>query len=270
MTTTTKTLTQEERIASRRAALTKKRDERLDKLDLPRTMTERQENEYLAATDQLDHEIKHFNRTVETYFALAPIEPLIQWRDFLISSRNTISAERIEIKSPIRNKTVLEQAQRLEWCIGVIDRGLGGSRLGPVLTLAPTRLGQLMIAAGYDVEGAALRGPNGFQDSLPETEKRIKELTQQRAVALAALNLVLEDNQQRTEREASAQAFRDALNRLTIVRNADGSDFDVVDRDGDVRDLATLTAAEREAFESFCTSERVARQATIDRQAGRA
>ena len=107
--------TTDTRIEARRAHLTKERAERKDELDLPRTMTTRQVNEYLAETAKIDKKIATLNTAVAAHAALPSIEPDQRWRDFLTSSRDTCSAERLAIKSPMRDKSLMERAQGLEW-----------------------------------------------------------------------------------------------------------------------------------------------------------
>ncbi len=101
-------------------------------------------------------------------------------------ARATLSDERLQIRSPIRDRAIKERAEALEWGIKLIDKGFGIAPLG-IVTLEHGRLGELMIAAGYEVDGPALRGPTGWQGSLPDVEARLKTPTRQRAEAQAAL-----------------------------------------------------------------------------------
>jgi hypothetical protein len=57
-----------------------------------------------------------------------------------------------------------------------------------------------MAAAGYATDGPALRGPNGFRDSLPDTEQRIKDHAKQRTAAQAALDAALLTDEERATR----------------------------------------------------------------------
>ena len=139
MSSTTTTPTTDEIIASRRNELHKQRAARKDALDLPRTMTTRQINEYEAETAKIDKAIAAFNTTVETYMALPPLEPDERWRDFLIASRATLNAELLAIKAPIRDDVTRERARALGWSIELIDHGLGISKLGPIIDLSSNR-----------------------------------------------------------------------------------------------------------------------------------
>jgi hypothetical protein len=261
----------DERIETRRAALAKARAERLDPLDYPRTWTQRQVNTYDAETAILDRQIAHFATTVETWTARPPIEPDTRWLAHLTSWRTTLCDELLTIKSPIRDKDTKARADSLTFSLRLIDFGWAVNRLpAPVIDLSSTRVGELMAAAGYDVVGLELlRGPNGFRGSLPDTEQRVKTLTARRAAAEAALASVLRTDEERAQQEAESAQLREAFNRLHVRGSADGLGYTVVDEDGAPRDLATLTATERQAFERADAAERAYRQSVFNRQSGR-
>jgi hypothetical protein len=266
MTTATTIPTTDERIASRRAELTKQRAERVD--DYPLSWTQKQANAYVAETATLDKKIAAFNAAVETWAALPTLDADTKWLAHLKTWRDTISDERLAIKSPIRDKATRERAQSLEWSIKLIDHGWAANRLpSKIVTLASTRLGELMAAANYDVAGEGLYGPRGFRGSLPDTEQRVKTLTRQRAEAQAALDLALEDDTDRAKRAAESQAHRDALNSMEI---RGGDSLRAYHKDtGEPLDVADMTEEQRAAFERFEAAEREYRQGVIDRQMGR-
>jgi hypothetical protein len=63
--------------------------------------------------------------------------------------------------------------------------------------------------------------------SMPETERRIQELTRRRAEAQAALDEALLDEAARAERDAAAKARRDVLNAAPVRKvRGDGTAFD--------------------------------------------
>ena len=256
-----------DRIAKRRAELTKQRAERQDELDLPRTMTLRQVRAYLAETAALDQRIAAFEAAVTAYTSLTPLEPDQQWRDFLTTARRTIDAELLAMHPRIRNEKELEQQQRLTFSLRLIDFGLGISTIGPIISLASTRVGELMQAADFAVSGDDLRGPRGFRGSLPETEQRLKTLTRQRTAVQAALDAVLMTDEERAAREAEGQAYRDALNSMEI-RGGDGLRAYHKDT-GEPLDVSAMTEVQRRAFERADAAERQSRQDTINQQSGR-
>lgn len=98
-----------------------------------------------------------------------------RWLANLNAWRDTISCELLSLPRRIRDQPTLDLQANLTFSLRLIDFGLsaGERHLGPVADLSPLRIGELMIAAGYDVCGPALRGPNGWIGSMPEVEKRI-------------------------------------------------------------------------------------------------
>ncbi len=216
------TITYDARVAARRAGLTKLRAERKDELDLPGIMTQRERSAYLAATAQLDATIVDFESKVAAWAALSAAEPDEKWLAFLNSARETLCDELLMIKSPIRDRAIKERADALTWSIRLIDFGFGAAAL-PIVTLAPTPLGQLMQAAGYETQGEGLRGPRGWRGGLPEVEARVKALTKQRAAAEAALDPLLLDEAERATADAEHDAYRAALKTMRVQGNAAGT-----------------------------------------------
>lgn len=264
MTTATATPT-DERIATRRAELMKQRATRKDPDDLMLSPNERRA--YVAETAKIDAETAAFNAVVEKWAAVPTPDADTKWLAHLTAWRDTISTERLTIKSPMRDRAVQERAQRLEWTIKLIDHGLGISSLG-IVTLALSPIGPLMQAAGYETQGEALRGPRGFRGGIEEVEYRIKTLTKQRTAAEAALDLALEDDTARAKRESESQAYRDALNSMDIRNGSTG--LVAYDKDtGDPLAVADMTEPQRKAFEQADARERAYRQSVIDRQLGR-
>ena len=240
--------TTDARIVTRLAELTKQRAERKDELDLPLAMTRRQANEYVAETAALDAKIHAIHTAVAT-LATLDIATDTKWRDFLITARATLIAELGTLPSPLRERSAQDKAADLSWSVKLIDFGLGIAKLG-IVSLASTRIGQLMAAAGYAVEGASLRGPNGWRGSLPEVEQRVKDLARQRASAAAALDAALRTDAEIEQREAEAMAHSAILNSMTIRLGADGR-LVAYTADDDVLPLDSMTPEQRKAFKRF-------------------
>jgi hypothetical protein len=247
MTTTPETT--DTRIEKRLAELIKFRAERKDALDLPGTMTQREVNTYHAETALLDQRIATI-RTAAEALASLPTDADIKWRDHLVTWRATLCDELLTIKSPIRDKDTKERADRLTFSIKLIDFGLAISSLG-IVTLAPTRIGELMAAAGYEVQGPALRGPHGWRGSIKEVEHRITGTTKQRAEAQAALDVALMDDAERATADAESQAHRDALSTMNLKGNAEGTGLVAFTKDGDPLSVADMTPAQKAAFTRF-------------------
>ena len=259
------TQTTEARIEARRLHLTKQRAERKDELDLPRTLTMRQVREYASETALLDQNIADFESKAAAYAALPTLDADTKWRDHLVAWRATLNAELMAIRTPIRDDATRDRARSLGFQIELIDEGFGIAKL-PVVDLSSTRLGELLKASGYETQGEGLRGPRGWRGGIKEVEARIAALAEQRAADERALDAALMDDAERAKADAASQAHRDALNRLHLRINSDGSGYVAHDEYGDVRDLAMLTPAEREVFDR---ADGAYRQARLDRAMGR-
>jgi hypothetical protein len=243
-------MTTDARIVARRLHLTRLRAERKDELDLPRTLTMRQVREYATETAKIDQQIADFEAKAAAWAALPTLEPDTKWRGHLVAWRETLNAELLAMHPRIRNEKELDQKTALDWAIRLIDFGLGISSLG-IVTLEPSRIGPLMQAAGYEVQGEALRGPRGWRGGLAEVEARLKALTKQRAAAEADLTSVLLTDDERVKAEAESQAHRDALNTMDLKANADGTGLLAFTKNGDPLDVADMTPAQRAAFTRF-------------------
>lgn len=241
-----------EHIAQRRSERQKQRDDRLDELDLPRTMTQRQVNEYKAETMRLGQRLVYFDRVVAEYNACisADADADVRWKDHQRAWRKQLCDKRMTIKSPIRDRDLQAEANSLEFSIKLIDLGFGINRLvGPIVDLSSLPLGELMAAAGYAVNGPDLYGPNGWRGSLPEVETRIANLAKRRAAAEAALDEVLLSHDERAAREAEADELRAAGNSLRLKGNAEGTGVIARDADGNELPVSAMTPLQRKAFE---------------------
>jgi len=242
-------MTINDRIQARRTTLTKQRAERKDADDLPRTLTQREVNAYHAETVALDQRIAESK--VGAWAASPTIDADAAWRDHLVEWHQTIDDELKALPPRTRNEQEQEQRQRLVWSIRLIDFGLGIAASLPIADLSFTRIGQLMSAAGYEVQGEALRGPRGWRGSLPEVEARIKVIAKQRAAAEAALDVALMDDAEREKQEAEQEAHRTALATMVLKHNAEGTGLVAFTKDGDPLAVSDMTPEQQAAFERF-------------------
>jgi hypothetical protein len=259
-------MTTDDRIAARRAELTTKRQAIPDDDQLPASITRGE----LAAMQQqramIDRQIAALDRAVSTLAALGSAEADERWRDQLTEWREVLCTERIEIKSPIRDPKLLGLEQNLKLSIGSIDRGPEKMRLADGgRDLTTLRLGELMIAAGYEVTGADrdhnFVGKLPWFGSLTDVEKRISALATQRERAQAALDAVLLSDEERARVEAERTADREAFNALVVKISTDGTHL-VAYRDraafmrGEPYAATNMTPVERRAFERMDAAHR--------------
>lgn len=113
--------------------------------------------------------------------------------------------------------------------IRTIDFGLVIKDTGYDLTTL--RLGQLMIAAGYEIVGADpdrnYSGELPWHGSIKEVEHRIKDRERRRQQAQAALDEALMDDDVRAKRDAESDIRREALNALPTRKvRGDGTTYD--------------------------------------------
>lgn len=234
---------------TRLAELAAQRAARKDTLDLPRTMTQREVNAYHAETVALDAKIHALRTASDTLAEVGPaLDANTKWLGHLTAWRAALVAELLQIKFPIRDRSVKERADALDFSIRLIDYGLGASTLGPVLTLAATPIGRLMREADYATESPALTGPRGWRGSVKDVEERIKALTQQQATAQAHVDAALLTDAERATREAAHATRRELLESMQIRRNADGTGLVAFTPDGDPLDPAAMTPEQRTAF----------------------
>jgi hypothetical protein len=245
------TATYETRIAERRASLMKQRVERMDELDLPRTMTQREVNAYIAETADLDKRIADFESTVAAWAALPTLDADTTWLAHLNEWRPKLCDELLAIKSPIRDRDVKAQYDRLTFAIRLIDFGFGIAKTLPIVDLSSTRIGELMRAAGYETQGEALRGPRGWRGSIKEVERRVKALTQERAAAQALLDVALLTDDERAKAEADSAAQRAALETMDVRQNQKGDGLAAWTLDGDPLAVTDMTPEQRAAFTWF-------------------
>lgn len=224
---------------------------RKDELDLPRTMTPREVAAYLEQTRVLDQRLAAARTASDTLAQVVPaLEADTAWLANLNAWRETLSAELLAIKSPIRDRAVKEQADSLTWSIRVVDIGLSASTLGPVVALV-ARIGELMQAAGYETVAPALHGPRGWRGAIRETERRIAELTKRKAQADTVLAQMLLTDAEEAARDAQQDARREALNSMQIKHNNDGTGLVAFTLGGEPLPEAEMTDAQRHAFGSL-------------------
>lgn len=238
-------------IDNRLAELQRARAARKDADDLPGSMTGRERNAYLAETVTLDQRIAAIQSTAATLASLPTLDADIRWLAHLSTWRQKLCDDLLLIKSPIRDRDLKEQADRLSWSIRLIDFGFGIAKSLPIVTLEFSPIGVLMQAADYEIQGEALRGPRGWRGSLVEVDARLNSLAAQRAKAQAALSAVLMDDAERSEADADGQAHRDVLNTMDIRGNTSGTGLVAFTKDGDPLPISDMTDAQREAFAWF-------------------
>ena len=198
---------------------------RLDRLDLPGTMTQREMDDYEAATARLDRYIFMAREALSALAENAPRDEDIAWRDFLIATRPKLCAE-LEALPP-RDK----RQQNLQLSILAMDkmRGLGVLD-GTGYSLNTLRLGAYLRESGYtplppvDPE---IFGRMPWFGSLPEVERRIADVEKRRVAAEAALNEALLDDAERDRLNASRAAEVARKNALPQRKfRGDGSQYD--------------------------------------------
>lgn len=128
---------------------------------------------------------------------LASVSPRIaaeiEWRDHLVDWRKTLCDELLAFPARIRDDREAGKQQNVKLSITAIDRGFIE---GTGWELGTLRIGQLMREAGYK-EGPKIEnqacGPLPWFGSLPEVERRVKGLLEQRDAAQAPLEAALHE-----------------------------------------------------------------------------
>lgn len=230
------------RVATRLAELTAKLDALPKDGALPIIMTRDEHRAIITQRAKFAAQIASITHAASSLAAI-DVEPDTRWRDFLVPSRLTCCDELMAIKSPIRDADSKAKAQSLTFSLKMIDFGLNASA-HPVVSFAPTRIGELMTAAGYAVSGPELRGPRGWQGSLPEVERRLADLTRRKAAALAALDEALMSDEELKQRDAEQAALR----TLRLKRSADGRSLVAVRPDGSPLPVSEMSELQRAAF----------------------
>jgi hypothetical protein len=146
-----------------------KERERLSPPDFPSAWTERET--YLHELQLLRHRSWRLRSLGDERKRLQTQQDTdSRLRDLLTEARDEFAAELLATQSPAVGTA-------LSFDLLLIDRGLGGAPL-PVVTLAPTRLGAKMAAAGFPVTMPELL----VFRPLGELERRIEERTAHLAV----------------------------------------------------------------------------------------
>ena len=134
--------------------------------------------------------------------ALANVEPrivdLTTWHDFETTSRKVLCDELLALP-PAHTASERDlrrgKAQNLTFSIQCLDRGIG-VLADTGWALATTRLGDLMREAGYR-EGPKIEnqvhGEMPWFGSLPDVERRLRDLQAQRDVAQAQLDAAMRE-----------------------------------------------------------------------------
>ncbi len=159
--------------------------------------------------------------------------------------------ELLAFKKPVRDAKTLGRQTNLRLSIRTIHHGprvLEETGYG----LTNLRLGELMIASGYEVVGAEgnFAGTLPWFGTLSEVERQIADVEARRARAQAQLDEALLDDDERERRDAEAAALRDAFNSMR-VRLADDGSLVAYDAENDVLDVTAMTELQRRAFEKM-------------------
>src|SRR5260221_9010161 len=148
---------------------------------------------------------------------LASVEPRIaaeiEWRNHLLDWRKTLCDELLAFPPRIRDDRELGSQQSVKLSIITIDRGHVSEDTGSCLETL--RLGHLMRAAGY-VEGPKIEnqvcGRLPWFGAMPEVERRIQELQQQRDGAQARLDEAVLDDAEQGRLAAAGNVRREGFN----------------------------------------------------------
>jgi hypothetical protein len=195
----------------------------------PLDLTLREADAYLAQTEMISARIYTLRSAPLT---LAEVDHKIasdtEWSDFLTTARKTLCDELLALPARIRTDRDLGKQQNLKLSIITIDRGRVSADDGR--ELETLRLGQLMRVAGF-LEGPKIEnqicGRLPWFGSLPEVERRLKGLQQQRTEAQARLTEALLDDAERAQFAAEEKVRRDALNAAPQRKTrGDGSQYD--------------------------------------------
>ena len=203
----------------------------LDQLDIPKTWTGRQVNDYETRRAVLSGRIHTIRTSTQ---ALAQITPSIaadeQWLGDLTTWRKTLETE-LKAMPLTRDEKQVAVQQNHVTCIRIIEFGLrcDGEYTRSMETL---RLGDLMRASGYvqappQAGTSQVFGPLPWYGSHADVKHRLEDLRIERDEMQARLdNALLSD----ADREAAAKAEKariDALNAKPVRKTrADGTQYD--------------------------------------------
>ena len=241
------------RIEAHRSALANRLAERMDVLDLPGNLSQRERDTSAMVTTVIRQQLAEFE-SVAAQWAAAPSDTGADptWLQHLTAWRQTLCEELLTIKSPIRDPEVKLRSDRLVWSIRLIDHGLSiAPKNLPIVDLSPTPIGVFMRAAGYEVQGEGLRGPRGFRGSIREVERRVKLQTAERVALKKMLDRLLISDDERAQMDAESQAQRDALATMNIKNNTTGDGLVAETLYGDPLPVEAMTPEQRSAFERF-------------------
>jgi hypothetical protein len=189
----------------------------------------------------------------EATAALASLhEPDPTWRAHLEAWRRLLCDE---LLTPVEHVTPKVRALRTNLTLSIRCIDFGPDVLAKTdYDLSTLRLGPLMRASGFEVQGADparnYHGTMPWFGSLKEWERDERARTKRRAQAEAALADALLDDAERETQEADARALRDCYNAMRVKHSADplAPGLVVVDRAGAIIDESTLTPLQQRAL----------------------
>ena len=155
---------------------------------------------------------------------LASASPIVSG-SHLTTWRSTLCEEVLAL--PPRAHTGYDVGLRtnLTLSIRAIDFGLGVV-IDSGYDLTTLRLGQLMVASGFDVKDADpsrnFMGTLPWFGSLKDVEQRLATCAKRRGEAHLALADALLSDEERATRDAESAALRDTLNTLYLRMSSDG------------------------------------------------
>jgi hypothetical protein len=215
-------------------------------------MTTRERNDYMTTTLDIIRNQAEFSTVASQWASLPNPTVDITWLSHLHEWQATLEAELSALPPKIRNEEDLDKRRILNWSLGLIARGLGSAPFTmPIVDLSPTRIGQLMAAAGYETQGEALRGPRGWLGSLSEVSLRIQQQSAERQKVQMALDRLLVSPAEHAQMDAESQSYHAALLTMDIKNSADGRGLVAFTLDGDPLPVEKMDEAQRDAFERF-------------------
>jgi hypothetical protein len=251
-----------ERITTRRLELQAALDALVADDQLPASATRSDLLAHQQRRLTLQQRLTRLNDAAAAWQASRVNEADVRWRDHLVAWRQTLVDERLQIKSPIRNPVLKGREQNLALSLRTIDRGLR-ALADAAYSLVTLRLGELMIASGYDIEGADpsvnYLGQLPWRGSLSDVEARLAKAASTRASVDTALADTLLSDDDRAARDADANARRAAFNGMYIKGSPNGRTLIAYrSRQAFIEGLpltpAEMTPLEREVFEAACAS----------------
>jgi hypothetical protein len=170
-----------------------------------------------------------------------------EWKAFLLQAREKLADELSAIKTPLRSSLAIGRVQNLRLSLDCVDDGTQAF-INSGYELENSRLGALMVAAGFEVVGAdPLRNYGGtlpWFGSLREVEQRLAAAQRAEAKAQAAAAEAALTPEQRAQRDAERDMLREEFNKMR-VKHIDGQ---LIAFDADGEPLEELTEVQKRSI----------------------